>query len=85
MWDAANLVFIDRKGNQLNTIFYLQVSSTGKRRQLASACLNMKLYASLVPTQQEVKVKFNVSSKKIVSASINFTISCVFLREGKAT
>jgi len=45
----------------------------------------MKLYASLVPSQQQVKLKLNISSKKIVSASLNLTISCVFIREGKAT
>ncbi len=45
----------------------------------------MKNYASLVPNQQEVKVKFEVGSKKITSATATFTISCVFLREGKAT
>ena len=62
-----------------------QVASNGKRRQLASGCLNMKLYASLIPSQQQVKLKLNVSSKKIVSAALNLTISCVFIREGKAT
>lgn len=62
-----------------------QVSSSGKRRQLASTRLDMKNYASLVPNQQEVKVKFEVGSKKITSATATFTISCVFLREGKAT
>ncbi|EFX86638.1 hypothetical protein DAPPUDRAFT_44451 [Daphnia pulex] len=67
------------------TFFLEDVSSTGKRRQLASACLNMKLYASMVPSQQPVKLKMTVSSKKIVSASLNLTVSCVFVREGKAT
>ncbi|XP_059351340.1 EH domain-binding protein 1-like [Daphnia carinata] len=67
------------------TFFVEDVSSTGKRRQLASACLNMKLYASMVPSQQPVKLKMTLSSKKIVSASLNLTVSCVFIREGKAT
>ncbi|KAI9554158.1 hypothetical protein GHT06_019430 [Daphnia sinensis] len=67
------------------TFFVEDISSTGKRRQLASACLNMKLYASMVPSQQPVKLKMTISSKKIVSASLNLTVSCVFVREGKAT
>lgn len=66
-------------------LYSFKVASNGKRRQLASGCLNMKLYASLVPSQQQVKLKLNISSKKIVSAALNLTISCVFIREGKAT
>ncbi|XP_033211022.1 EH domain-binding protein 1 isoform X5 [Belonocnema kinseyi] len=61
------------------------VSHTGKRRHVAVANINMKKYASLESSQQQLKFDLKPTSKKIVSASIECTLSCVFLREGKAT
>ncbi|XP_078675187.1 EH domain-binding protein 1-like isoform X15 [Branchiostoma floridae x Branchiostoma belcheri] len=60
-------------------------SRTGKRRKLATANINMREYASAIPTQQELKLKLRPLTKKVVSATLHFTLSCVFLREGKAT
>ncbi|KAK3587792.1 hypothetical protein CHS0354_042757 [Potamilus streckersoni] len=60
-------------------------SKNGRRKALASAAINMKKYASDVPTQHELHFKLNPCTKKIVSASIKLTLSCVLLREGKAT
>ncbi|XP_078590650.1 EH domain-binding protein 1-like isoform X9 [Branchiostoma floridae x Branchiostoma japonicum] len=60
-------------------------SKTGKRRKLATANINMREYASAIPTQQELKLKLRPLTKKVVSATLHFTLSCVFLREGKAT
>jgi len=57
----------------------------GRRKILACKIINMAEYASQIPTQQEVVVQFKPMSKKIVSAKLTFTLSCVFLREGKAT
>jgi hypothetical protein len=45
----------------------------------------MKKYASMVPTQTDIKLKMKPATKKIVAASLQLTLSCVFLREGKAT
>ncbi|XP_063645880.1 EH domain-binding protein 1 isoform X13 [Pan troglodytes] len=45
----------------------------------------MKQYASPMPTQTDVKLKFKPLSKKVVSAALQFSLSCIFLREGKAT
>ncbi|XP_026303529.1 EH domain-binding protein 1 isoform X6 [Piliocolobus tephrosceles] len=45
----------------------------------------MKQYASPMPTQTDVKLKFKPLSKKVVSATLQFSLSCIFLREGKAT
>ncbi|XP_016125315.1 EH domain-binding protein 1-like [Sinocyclocheilus grahami] len=45
----------------------------------------MKQYASAMPTQTDVKLKFKPLSKKVVSATLQFSLSCIFLREGKAT
>lgn len=64
----------------------LQVSSNGKRRQLAAVSINMKQYANVVAShQQELKITMKPTSKKIVSASLEFTICSVLIREGKAT
>ena len=59
--------------------------STGKARPLATCPLNMKDYATDVPTQTNTELKLKIMSKKIVSASIKLTVSSRFLREGKAT
>ncbi|KAI4483929.1 hypothetical protein M0802_013189 [Mischocyttarus mexicanus] len=61
------------------------VSSTGKRRHVAAANINMKKYATLESSQKQLKLDLKPTSKKIVSATIECTLSCVFLREGKAT
>ncbi|XP_031834819.1 eps15 homology domain containing protein-binding protein 1 isoform X3 [Nomia melanderi] len=61
------------------------VSSTGKRRHVAATNINMKKYATLESSQQQLKLDLKPTSKKIVSASLECTLSCVFLREGKAT
>lgn len=67
-------------------IFVLEdVGPTGKKRALASAPINMKKYASIESTQQTFALQLRPLTKKIVAAEIELTISCVFLREGKAT
>lgn len=66
--------------------FLLEDSSPmGKKRILASAAINMRKYASIESTQQTFEISLKPTTKKIVSAKIELTISCVFLREGKAT
>lgn len=70
----------------INTIcYYLQESPSGRRKALATSSINMKQYASPMPTQTDVKLKFKPLSKKVVSATLQFSLSCIFLREGKAT
>lgn len=61
------------------------VSQMGKKRLLASATINMRKYASIESTQQTFMLELRPVSKKIVSAQLELTLSCVFLREGKAT
>ncbi|XP_053317377.1 EH domain-binding protein 1 isoform X7 [Spea bombifrons] len=60
-------------------------SLSGRRKALATSNINMKQYASPMPTQTDVKLKFKPLSKKVVSATLQFSLSCIFLREGKAT
>uniref|UniRef100_A0A3Q2Y2V6 EH domain binding protein 1 n=1 Tax=Hippocampus comes TaxID=109280 RepID=A0A3Q2Y2V6_HIPCM len=59
-------------------------SPSGRRKALATSSINMKQYASPMPTQTDVKLKFKPLSKKVVSATLQFSLSCIFLREGKA-
>jgi len=59
--------------------------STGKPRPLASANINLRTYASEVPTQTSTQLTLKPVSKKVTAASIQFTVSSAFIREGKAT
>uniref|UniRef100_A0A182MDH1 EH domain-binding protein 1 n=1 Tax=Anopheles culicifacies TaxID=139723 RepID=A0A182MDH1_9DIPT len=61
------------------------VSQLGKKRALATATINMRKYASIESTQQTFKLILRPVSKKILAANLELTLSCVFLREGKAT
>ncbi|XP_055373046.1 EH domain-binding protein 1 isoform X2 [Condylostylus longicornis] len=61
------------------------ITQMGKKRVLASASINMRKYASIESTQQSFTLNLKPSSRKITSANLELTISCVFLREGKAT
>uniref|UniRef100_A0A1B6L673 C2 NT-type domain-containing protein n=1 Tax=Graphocephala atropunctata TaxID=36148 RepID=A0A1B6L673_9HEMI len=61
------------------------VATTGKRRQLAVANINMRKYASVESTQHQLNLTLKPTTKKINSANLECTLSCVFLREGKAT
>ncbi|KOC60095.1 EH domain-binding protein 1 [Habropoda laboriosa] len=67
------------------TFVIVDVSFTGKRRHVAATNINMKKYATLESSQQQLKLDLKPTSKKIVSATLECTLSCVFLREGKAT
>ncbi|XP_053236337.1 EH domain-binding protein 1 isoform X7 [Podarcis raffonei] len=60
-------------------------SPSGRRKALATSNINMKQYASPMPTQTDVKLKFKPLSTKVISATLQFSLSCIFLREGKAT
>lgn len=52
---------------------------------LASAEVNMKKYASATPAQYDVTLKLNSLSVKVVEATLKLNLSCIFLKEGKAT
>ncbi|XP_059160226.1 EH domain-binding protein 1-like isoform X3 [Physella acuta] len=65
--------------------FTIEDHSKGSRKVLASRSINMKDYASQIPTQTSLKLKLKPVSKKVVAAVLELTLSCVFLREGKAT
>lgn len=52
---------------------------------LASVDVNMKKFASPTPTQQDLTLKLKPLSVKVLEATLKLSLSCVFLREGKAT
>ncbi|ESO12740.1 hypothetical protein HELRODRAFT_150593, partial [Helobdella robusta] len=57
----------------------------GRRKQLATACMNMKDYAGTVPLQKDVDLKLKPVSKKILSGRLQLTVSSMLIREGNAT
>ncbi|XP_067877686.1 LOW QUALITY PROTEIN: EH domain-binding protein 1-like [Heterodontus francisci] len=65
--------------------FVIENETKGHRKVLASVDVNMKKYASPMPTVTDVKLKLKPLSVKVVCATLQFSLSCVFLREGRAT
>lgn len=57
----------------------------GRRKVLASADVNMKQFASGTPAQFDLTLKFKPLSVKVIEATLKLSLSCVFLKEGKAT
>lgn len=66
------------------TTFYYQ-ENKGHRKVLASADINLKRFASPTPTQTDLTLKLKPLSVKVVEATLKLSLSCVFIREGKAT
>ncbi|XP_077184338.1 EH domain-binding protein 1-like protein 1 isoform X5 [Paroedura picta] len=65
--------------------FVIENESKGQRKVLASVDINLKRFASPTPTQVELKLKLKPRSVKVVAATLQFTLCCAFLYEGKAT
>ncbi|XP_030216609.1 EH domain-binding protein 1-like protein 1 isoform X2 [Gadus morhua] len=65
--------------------FVIEGESKGHRKVLASADVNMRKFASSTPTQTDLTLKLKPLSVKVVEATLKLSLSCVFLREGKAT
>ncbi len=68
----------------LSLMFYRrQQRAVGKF--LASVDLNMKKFASATHSQTDLMLKMKPLSVKVVEATLKLSLSCVFLKEGKAT
>uniref|UniRef100_A0A1A8FU16 EH domain binding protein 1-like 1b n=1 Tax=Nothobranchius korthausae TaxID=1143690 RepID=A0A1A8FU16_9TELE len=65
--------------------FVIEGESKGHHKVLASADINMKRFASLTPTQTDLTLHLKPLSVKVVEATLKLSLSCVFVREGKAT
>lgn len=57
----------------------------GHRKVLASAAIDLKTYASVTPTQTDIRLPLKPLSVKVVEAELKLSLSCIFVREGKAT
>ncbi|XP_060887483.1 uncharacterized protein ehbp1l1a isoform X2 [Labrus mixtus] len=65
--------------------FVIENETKGRRKVLASADVNMKKFASATPAQFDVTLKLKPLSVKVIDATLKLNLSCVFLKEGKAT
>ncbi|XP_040006423.1 EH domain-binding protein 1 isoform X6 [Xiphias gladius] len=65
--------------------FVIEGENKGHRKVLASADINLKRFASPMPTQTDLTLKLKPLSVKVVEATLKLSLSCVFVREGKAT
>ncbi|XP_070839763.1 EH domain-binding protein 1-like protein 1 isoform X6 [Chaetodon trifascialis] len=65
--------------------FVIEGETKGHRKVLASADINLKRFASPTPTQTDLTLKLKPLSVKVVEATLKLSLSCVFVREGKAT
>uniref|UniRef100_A0A7N8WJL2 EH domain binding protein 1-like 1a n=1 Tax=Mastacembelus armatus TaxID=205130 RepID=A0A7N8WJL2_9TELE len=65
--------------------FVIENETKGRRKVLASADVNMKKFASATPAQYDVTLKLKPLSVKVVEATLKLSLSCIFLKEGKAT
>lgn len=65
--------------------FVIENETKGHKKVLASADVNMKKYASSTPAQYELTLTLKPLSVKVVEATLKLNLSCIFLREGKAT
>ncbi|XP_017282528.1 EH domain-binding protein 1-like protein 1 isoform X7 [Kryptolebias marmoratus] len=65
--------------------FVIENETKGRRKVLASAVVNMKKYASSTPAQYDITLKMKPLSVKVVEATLKLNLSCIFLKEGKAT
>lgn len=52
---------------------------------LASVNINMKQFASVTETHYDMLLPLKPTSTKVLQASLRLSLSCVFLKEGKAT
>ncbi|XP_051934124.1 EH domain-binding protein 1-like protein 1 isoform X16 [Hippocampus zosterae] len=65
--------------------FVIENETKGRKKVLASADINMKKYASITPAQYDLTLKLKPLSVKVKEATLKLNLSCIFLKEGKAT
>ncbi|XDV18854.1 hypothetical protein PO909_024459 [Leuciscus waleckii] len=65
--------------------FIIENETKGHRKVLASVDVNMKKYASATPAQFDLVLTLKPLSVKVLDAKLKLTLSCIFLKEGKAT
>ncbi|KAL4631097.1 hypothetical protein GN956_G15306 [Arapaima gigas] len=63
----------------------IENESRGHRKLLACVEVNLRKYASVTPTQTELMLQLRPLSVKVVEAALKLSLTCIFLKEGKAT
>ena len=57
----------------------------GRRKPIATGAINMVDYVSIESRTFDVTLTMKVASKKVLSASLEFNLTCVLIKEGMAT
>ncbi|XP_060730242.1 uncharacterized protein ehbp1l1a isoform X3 [Tachysurus vachellii] len=63
----------------------IENETKGHRKVLASVDVNMKNYANATSATFDLTLKLKPLSVKVVDATLKLTLTCIFLKEGKAT
>ncbi|XP_047671585.1 mucin-5AC isoform X10 [Tachysurus fulvidraco] len=63
----------------------IENETKGHRKVLASVDVNMKNYANATSATFDLSLKLKPLSVKVVDATLKLTLTCIFLKEGKAT
>ena len=66
-------------------MFIVLDESSGRKKPLAQGAIDMAKYFSIEPSCKQMTIKMKSANNKVVKAQIDIALSCVFLREGKAT
>ncbi|KAK3566750.1 hypothetical protein QTP86_004438 [Hemibagrus guttatus] len=65
--------------------FIIENETKGNRKVLASVDVNMKNYANVTSGTFDLTLKLKPLSVKVVDATLKLSLTCIFLKEGKAT
>ncbi|KAB5579485.1 hypothetical protein PHYPO_G00195590 [Pangasianodon hypophthalmus] len=65
--------------------FIIENETKGHRKVLASVDVNMKKYANVTSATFDLTLKLKPLSVKVVDATLKLSLTCIFLKEGKAT
>eukprot|EP00111_Clytia_hemisphaerica_P003007 TCONS_00008570-protein len=87
--DMTCTLYKDEKGDsQFETkewTFLVLDESSGRRKAIAQATIDMAKYFSIEPSCKQITIKMKPGSTKVKTAQLDIALSCIFLREGKAT
>ncbi|KAG7330064.1 hypothetical protein KOW79_006286 [Hemibagrus wyckioides] len=65
--------------------FIIENETKGNRKVLASVDVNMKNYANVTSATFDLTLQLKPLSVKVVDATLKLSLTCIFLKEGKAT
>ncbi|MCJ8731697.1 hypothetical protein PDJAM_G00202480 [Pangasius djambal] len=65
--------------------FIIENETKGQRKVLASVDVNMKKYANATSATFDLTLRLKPLSVKVVDATLKLSLTCIFLKEGKAT